>query len=249
MENNKDIQLIENYLNHQLGTEERAAFENRLQEDTAFASEFERHQRAHRALDFMIAKNLKEQLMSLEAEEEKVISINRNRRGRRLLFVRAAAAAVVLFMVGFYFFNLPQGSMSGSEIAASYYQGPDYSIRGGDDNSQTILSRGIEALENKEYNEAISTLDSIESNSDSFVQAQYFQAHAYYQSGEYRKAERRFEQVSTGNDMLLQEDAEWYSLLSCLALNKDCGPKLVPLTEDPDHAYNDQAIAISKRFK
>ena len=259
MENNNDYTLFENYLNNKMSNEEKQIFENRLAEDENFAAEYKSHQAAHAAIDFVIAKNLKEQLLALEAEDQKeletnqaskqetkVVAINKN-RSRRLSFIRYASAAVILLLVGFYFL-MPKNNLTGLELADTYYQTPDYSLRGGN-NQENTLTRGIAALKNKNYNKAITILDSIDSASGFFIPAQYFQAHALFQNKQYTAAEKAFDLVSNGKDIRYQENADWYGLLSCLAQNKTCTQKINSISNNTNHAFHQQVVDIKQQVK
>ena len=259
METNKDYTLFENYLNNKMSDEEKKLFESRLANDEKFSAEYQRHQAAHSAIDFAIAKNLKEQLMYLEAEEQKELTKNqkmqeegkvvsmRKNRSRRLSFIRYASAAVILLLVGFYFL-IPKNNLTALELADTYYKTPDYSLRGSN-NTATTLTRGIDALKNKNYNKAITTLDSIGVSNGFYIPAQYFQAHALFQNKQYTDAEKRFDLVSNGKDIRYQEVAQWYSLLSCLAQNKTCTQKLNRISNNKNHRFYQQAVDIRKKLR
>ena len=60
MDSNKDFELIDKFLNNELNENEFAEFERQMQENEAFAAEFEKRELAHKLLDFAIVKNLKE---------------------------------------------------------------------------------------------------------------------------------------------------------------------------------------------
>ena len=251
MDTNKDITLIEQYLNQELSTEERQAFEVRLEQDETFANEFDKHQMAHKALDFLVAKNLKAKLESLEKEEAKTAApkiVSMQSRGRRMLLMRIAAAAMVILTVGLFYFYFPTGGSSGRELAAAYYE-PDLSMRGGTNNPEDTLQLGIVAIENGDYQGAISLLNTIPPSNSYSLQAQYFKAHALYLSEDYDQAENEFSQVSTTTDIRYQQEAEWYSLLSCLAQNKDCKNKLNAIAQNNNHNYHQEAQRILEEMK
>ena len=122
MDHKHDIELIEKLLQNQLPENERQELEQRIRQDEVLTHELERRQKAHHALDFVIAQNLKEQLQNLE-EESKVVSL-RSRR-RTLTYVLSAAASVLL-IVGTFSIIYPGGAQP-AELASSYYELPDFS--------------------------------------------------------------------------------------------------------------------------
>lgn len=248
MEKERDIELIEKYLTNELSSSEKQAFDARLLEDESLTAEFQRRQTAHKALDFMIAANLKKQLSELE-EEDKVVSIT-SRRTSRMRILSIAASLLVL--IGVFYFLSSQGTTSRPELAAHYYEQPDYNTqRSSSDTTapEDELSKGIAALINGEYAQAITNLDSIQNSDPFYILAQYYQGHALYLSKQFDKAEENFDRVSASGDVRRVNEAEWYSLLSCLAQDAPCTQKLDNLLNNTGHDYHDQALAISKRLK
>ena len=247
MDTNKDIDLIEKYLNGELTDTEMQGLDNRLVEDADLDVELQRRQTAHTALDYMVAKNLKAQLQDLE-EQSNVVSINRGRRKR--LMVLSVAASVLVLAVAVYFI-FPQGPMTNPELASAYYELPDYNSRGANDalSEQAALDAGISALQDNNTAEAISKLSTITSDNPYFILAQYYLGHALYADGQFDQAVERFAIVGNSNDLRYSEEAQWYELLSCLAQDVDCSQLLNNLTEDENHTYNNLAKEINERAK
>lgn len=244
--NNND--QIEKYLNNELSGEERITLENQIREDDNLKKEFERQQTAHRILDIAIAQSLKEQLMELE-EESKVVSINRN-KGRRFSILQWAAAASVLLVIGFFAFFFQGGQSDPGQLASAYYQMPDLNMqRSGEATPENILSRGLQALEDQDYATAVNTLDSISSENEFFLVAQYYLAHSHYLQGDYASAEQEFSRVSEGNDLRYKEEAEWYGLLACLQQGEFCTAKMDKIIKNNDHSYHEQAEAMQNSMK
>ena len=255
MEKDHNIALIERYFNNELSTAEKETFQTQLKEDEALNAEFQRRQTAHNALDFLITTNLKKQLEELEGETKeegetengKVVPMKRQRSRLRILSI---AASVALLVGAFYFFSLPDTTKA-STIAGNYYEAPDYNdLRNVQVGTpvEDALSRGLAALQKQDYNAAIKSLDSIQGNAPFYIEAQYYQAHAYHLSGQFKKAESVFEGVSTTVDIRYKEDAEWFALLSCLAQEGSCEGKLNRMIENRDHSYYKQALSINDRI-
>ena len=249
MENNRDIDIIEQYLTNELPEGERITFEERLQVEPNLVNEFERRQTAHKALDFMIAENLKEQLKSLEKEETKVISLHSRRR--RMIYIISAAASVLL-LIGAFAILLPGGSQP-NELAEAYYELPDFSAQRSAEASEIQENKlyiGIEALENSAYDQAILTLDAIPESDENYIIAQYYLAHAYYLSSQFDQAEASFNEVSASNEIRYQEQAEWYALLACLMQKEtNCDAQLNQIKNNANHAYQERATKIHQRLK
>lgn len=250
--NNNHIDLIEKYLNNDLSQEEKQSFDQKVHTDSEFAHEFEKRQAAHTAIDFLIAQSLKSDLEALEEEEAqqgKVISLQKRKRNR---FVLLSLAASLLLLIGYFslFVNDNLGS-TGPQLAAANYETPDYNIQRGTPNVdfEDLVTKGINALKQKQYQTAITALDSVTQGNEYYIIAQFYLAHAYFQAEQYEQAEQAFDMVSNSNDIRYQEDADWYSLLACLAKDGDCTAKLDQLADDNDHSYQQQAITIRDELK
>lgn len=247
MDNNNDLNLIEKYLTGKLSDTEKQSFDNRMTQDETLAEEFQRHQNAHKALDFMVAQNLKDQLQEME-EESKIVSLNKRRRTRLTVL---SLAASVLVLVATFFVLFPQDNLSNQELAAAYYEVPDFGVRGDIDAppSGNPLEAGIYALQNNDSGKAITHLGDVDENDPDYLVAQYFLGHAYYTDGQFDRAAQQFALVANSNDLRYVEAAQWYELLSCLARDAACNELLSRLTEDASHAFNAQAKEINRRSK
>lgn len=243
MDNNKDFNLIEKYLSGKLSDTEKQSFDNRLAEDESFAQELENHQTAHKALDFLVASNLKAQLQEMEAES-KVVSL-RKRRKTRLSILSVAASVLVL--IGTFYIILPQNNLSNTELAAAYYEEPDFGTRGS--TAANALNEGINALQNNDLATAITQLGEVKDSDPDYLVAQYFLGHAYYSNGQFNEAEQSFSIVGNSNDLRYVEQAQWYQLLSCLAQDASCTDQLNELIEEDNHSFHNEAVEISKRQK
>ncbi len=246
MNRKSETELIEKYLTDGLTPAEREGFDQRLAEDEDFNKEYQRHRTAHNALDYLIAKNLKNQLRELE-DKQKVVSLTSRRRTRWTIL---SVAASVLLLVGFFALLFPSNQLSSPELAAEYYDTPNFSSRSANaaGPGKEALTKGTTAMQNGEYAQAISLFESVSEADPYYLTAQYFLGHALYLTGQYQLAEDKFATVSNSNDLRYTEAAQWYSLLCCLARNADCRTLLTKLTDDPGHPYHAQALEISNRL-
>ncbi len=247
--NKKDIERIEQFLMNDLSESDRIAFESRLEQDEDLAAEFDRHETAHKVLDFVIAKNLKADLMELEAES-KVVSLQS--RKRRSLRVVLSAAASVLLLVGFFALNfLNPGNVSPSELAFENYQLRDPAgVRSAGDKAgyPESLEKGLDALDQEDYQTASELLGSVGSEDDYYILAQFYLGHSLYLNKSYADAAVAFQNVAASEDLRYQAEAEWYTLLSCMAQDQVCTAELEKITSDTGHDYYEDASEISKKL-
>lgn len=247
MDNNPNFERVDKYLNNELSEQERQALEAQAERDEDLSAELERQQAAHKVLDLVIAKNLKQQLEDLE-EESKVVAMPQK---RRFSLYQLAAAASVLLVIGFGALFFLNGSDDPAGLASAYYATPDLNAQRSvteDPNTANALTQGLEMLNLKQYQEAIATLSIIDAGNEQYVPAQYALGHAYYLAGQYQAAESSFAVVSDSGDFRYAEDGEWYALLACLAQGQTCNTRLQAIITQPDHTYIKQAREISEKI-
>ncbi len=239
------IDQIEKYLSFEMGESERLAFENQLNEDADLSAEFEKRERAHRALDYLINESLRAELKAMESEQSNVIPMaSRKRRTFSL-----AIAASVLVLVGAFFVFFPSGSNSPAQMAMQSYEAPSYAFRSGADVLPTNVARGIDAVQSGDYDQAITLLSAIGSDHDFRTIAQYYLAHAYYLKAEYSAAINAFDLVAEQGDMRYTDDAQWYALLSCMAQDNPCEERLNAILQDDQHRHHSDAVELRNQLK
>jgi TolA-binding protein len=248
MINQHDIELIEKYFNHQLSERERSAFESRLDQDNILAAELDKHRSAHKMLDYLVAKNLKAELVTLE-QEEKVVSIHAHRRRKKLFALSIAASVLLIF--GFFFTDIFTKNISPSSMAMAYYELPESAERSGTEASlyPENIQLGLQAFTNKNYLEAIQLLEAVPESDAYYVLAQYYLGHAHFESDNFAGAQATFDRVSKTNDVRYQEEASWFALLACLAQDQSCSSALRLLTEDTTHSFHTEALEIQQKLK
>lgn len=247
MDNNPNFERVDKYLNNELSEQERQELENQAAHDEDLSAELERQQAAHKVLDLVIAKNLKQQLEDLE-EESKVVAMPRQ---RRFSLYQLAAAASVLLIIGFGTLFFLNSSDDPAALASAYYETPDLNTQrsvSADPNTTDALTQGLEMLNLEQYQEAITTLSTIEADNEQYIPAQYALGHAHYLAGQYQAAETSFTAVSDSGDFRYAEEGEWYALLACLAQAQGCSTRLQAITNQTDHTYYLQAQQIAEKI-
>lgn len=247
MATENEIELIEKYLNNELSKTESQSVNKMIREDEELSNEFQRRQTAHLSLDYMIAKDLKTQLQEMETQG-KVVSIKKRRNRRMFIY---SIAASILFLIGAFYFIFPSNTMDGSELALSYYESPDFSIRGNDSaiSGQESLNNGITAFESGNFEQAIQRFEMIQTNNPYYVLSRYYLGHSFFAQKAFGQASENFRLVKEANDLRYSEEAEWYELLSCLANDENCEHLLDNIVADENHSYHSQATKIRKQLK
>ncbi|MBK8501704.1 MAG: hypothetical protein IPL46_05570 [Saprospiraceae bacterium] len=245
MNQQNNIDLIEQYLNNELSESERQEVENQLATDHSLSNEFDRRHTAHKMIDFMVSENLRQQLKDLEAEETKVVPLaSRSRR----MYALAIAACVIILMGAFFFIIPSDQNLSSTQLALNLYETPVFTMRGTD--AQTIdanVALGIEALTNKNYDQAIVTLEQVTSGNAFYIMAKYYLGHANFLKHNFQAALNNFAEVISSNDVRYLEDAQWYQLLSCMGLNNACQDLLSPIILNTRHLHHAEALEIQNQ--
>ncbi|NND34157.1 MAG: hypothetical protein HKN76_16335 [Saprospiraceae bacterium] len=244
MDQQVNIDLIEQYLTHEMSEAQRVEFEDKLKTDEALAAEFERRKTAHKMIDFMVTENLRSQLKSLESKDAKIVSLQS--RKRRMYTLAIAASFIIL--LGAFFMLMPGGSdLSRQQLAMEYYASPDFTLRSGADVIPAGIAEAVTDLRSNNLNSAIATLEQIEISDPYYVLAQYYLGHAQFLSEDFSSAQASFQRVADSNDLRYLEDAQWYALLSCLSAEGACTSYMNAILNNPDHNFYQQTIEIQQR--
>lgn len=275
MENRYD--KIEQYAKGQLQGNDLDAFERDMQADKELGSEVDVYSKA--AYVFKNIRDferndalLKEIDSSLEAEfffegletesrneidnsknesEGRIVGMEQRRSRGRLRVISIAASFLVLIIAGSTVFS--NINYSDSRLASSAYQEPIAGTKGIIEDANSVLSLGLEAYNNGNYEEAIQQFSTIGRSSEFYAEAQYNIANAQYKLGVYQSAIAAFETTITSTrDNNLKESAQWYQLLAYLS-SGDTGEPFQKLkksiTDDKAHRYNKPAQRLDDSMK
>ncbi len=124
-----------------------------------------------------------------------------------------------------------------------------------DQNEASALIRGIELFEEALYQEAINTLEQIDSvqEKQAFRAAEEYLAHAYFQAKEFDKAAVFFRNIRDNSRIIVRERAEGYLMLSLLA-NYDLhqlevDQLLQSMTQDEYHEFHLVAVKAASSLE
>ncbi|KOF03228.1 hypothetical protein OB69_07950 [Roseivirga seohaensis subsp. aquiponti] len=164
--NERDYQLIEDYLNGSLKASEKAEVEARLMQDNAFAKILAQQQDLLAVVD----KKVEDDLRLLLAKEEAKLSNNvTNKVSSPTIpisrWLSVAAAVVVLITVGWLLFrneSSPNGSTLFAENFTAYTNIIAPNRRG--ENDESRLSLAFLAYDNKQYQKAIADFETLKSD-------------------------------------------------------------------------------------
>lgn len=242
---------IDAYASGELDVEQRAAFERELQENADLRQAQALYRLSLEAVEVQIGQEWHQTFSKWADEGAETTAAPRIRRLPRA-WVAAAAAIVVLGVVGVLRFYLPPSSTP--DFYQQYYQLPSATeLRGAPASAGTDpFTEGRQSFFAHEYTEAIALLQRVPANTPNYSMAQYLLGHAYVQVKKFDPAQQAFEQVAVQGDPLLREKAEWQLLLICLrqsANQKSCQNQLSRIAQEPEHSFFQQAQTIQRELR
>ncbi|MBT7094887.1 MAG: hypothetical protein HN936_16695 [Bacteroidetes bacterium] len=212
--NNKDIDLIETYLNKELGPQEEDAFETRLQTDSDFKELFDEVS----ILIMGIQQTGREAVLSRLRELDNITvseSINQYKKNSGLRLIRMYspyAAAAIVFLAAFLWIN--------PGIPLKNYSPYSYNTfrSSGKESTERLHSiSGLSDYQEKDYKKTIKKFESIKIKNDTIW---FYLGNAYFARYQFKKALSCYEQKPLLNGSELSYDAKWYAALSLIATKK-----------------------------
>lgn len=206
---------LEAYLNGELSAEAREALEKQLKADPSLAEELSLFEEVKRTIQKRIAQEKDEaDFLALIGQSNAGLPVSegeiRNFR-RQNLFMISVAAAVVLVLVGIYFFG--NREKSGPDLYAMYAEAPQLpnvrDTEGGD------CQKGALALESEAFEEAVIFLEKCLEDSTQGLDVQLALAYAYINVDEVN-AQPLLEQIDAQRNAFLpamKYRAAWYLIL------------------------------------
>jgi len=259
-------QRIDAYLDNELSTKELANFEADLQTDTDLAAAFKIHKAEREAVLLMLKEDYKSQIKEWrsnasdeedEVESAKVVSLPKKettkvRPLRRILSI--AASILVLLTAGSVFWG--NSNYSNNALGENWYMTAD---TGGDKGSATSIdasyNAGIDAYFNqKDYQKAITEFSKINPQSESYIDAQYYLAHANYANENYLIAIKYYNTILQARELpvyINKDKVRWNRLMAMLENNQvddNFYKELDAIAESKRPPFNQKAIDLKKEL-
>lgn len=210
------IEQIEQYLLGGGTPQARAAFEAELQQDPALRGELESYRLLIEGIERAGARQFEQQLAGWEARAraEEAFPARESEGGgriRSLNWMRYAAAAAVLLLLGLFWVLRPQPAASPEALFAEHFSPYEDILqqRGG---AQQALELAMQAYNAQQYAAAAPQLEAL---ADSLPAAALYAGISRLATGEPAAAENLLLRARNANP-LLAEVADWYLALAAL---------------------------------
>ena len=238
---------IEAYLSGTLPENEAAAFESDMAADPTLKQATDMHKLTHDSMEILIENSLRGELEKLRAEESATLTSAKIVPMRRMRFVLAAAASVIL-LLGLFTWNWAGQNYSNQGLTAANYEAfQSQDIRWG--NQEVALDNAFAAYENGDLENAVQLLLTVPVESDYYAEAQYVLGHIRYQQDKSAEAIQAFKNTIAQNHPRLNQKAEWNLALTYLNSNrifKDFWDLLDKIATTEGHSYQQDAIDLKK---
>ena len=233
----KDLELIARYFQGDCDQEEMATIESRRKTDIDFARLINQQKLITDGFSGM-------QMIDLE----EILENHRTRK--KILWFRIVSWAAILLLAfggGWWWsheINDP------SNIAKIFYKLPIAEIErnnmntSGDDPYVT----GLNQFASGDFAASITSFSKITLDEEQYWFAQYYKAHAEYQTSLFSAARSDFDRIVNSNISTLTEASEWNALLSALRNSEPIKERLNLILEDPKHFYYQQAKDIEEKY-
>ena len=217
MADNTNFDRIEAFLFGQLTGDEAQKLEQQAAQDAALATEMQRQEHEHRAMELLVRDDLRTQMAAWKVEKagEQPAAQVVQMKVSRSLFYRIAAAATVTLVLGFFARGLFFGD-SAESIALRSLEESGVSARSGA--AAMALDPVYAAMERQDYRTAIDQLNNIALSDNNRQTAALLRAECHLRLKEYSAAVAALNQMLRSNPSDdLREKAEWLLLVTYVA--------------------------------
>ena len=233
-----DLQTIRKYVTGELSDAQRREFEQRLASDPELKFLVDNFPAISDISDTLIEDDL---LNVMQAEERSASSPTGMRRMSRWL--PAAAAAILLFIAFFIFFNQsPNPDRLFAEHFVPYAAGAERGSAG--------VEEGLAAYHRGDFAEAIEVWKSLDWNQETNHSIQLLLASAHMDQLQTAQAISLLKAIITRQDLRFKEPAEWYLALAHLQSDDlDTSQQVLQqIIDKPTHGYFEKAQALLKKL-
>jgi hypothetical protein len=233
----KDLELIERYIEGDCDQEEMATVESRRKSDPDFDRLINQQKLVRDGFEGM-------QLIQLQEMLE-----NRPTR-KRLVWSKVLgwAAILLLGLSGGWWWLHEVNDPSG--LADQFYRLPMAEIERNDSNTpeEDPYLKGLNQFASGDFSGSLISFKKIGEDTEQYWFAQYYKAHAEYQTGDFSAARNDFDRIAASKINTLAEAAEWNALLSTLKNGEPVEERIAAILNNPDHFYHPQVKDLEEKY-
>ena len=245
----RNIENIESYLSGEMSSSELAEFEKELSTSAELKEEVRKMQMIDNALELAIEQDLRASLIKMAAPGKSRKQLPR--RLHRTPFVRLAAAASVLIVVGIgLWFIWGNNSLSVNKFAENSYVDYNYNNLRSGGTVTGERSPSLNLIEQGDMQGAAVWYEDWLNDNPNDTEARFVLATLYHLQKRYSASRKTFLRVARSNSLLWSEKAEWNYI--CVSLmdkwDSDAQQMLDAILTSEEHSYYSRALELKQEF-
>ncbi len=207
-------ELLEDYLDGRMTVDQMRSFEARMGRDEALQKEYRLHQDMAKAILDDKANQFRRLLDDAHKHYE--------RREKRPMYFRMAAAIVVLLTVGGLILLFSGRNVTSKDLAEKHYKTyqPFNGVRSATDERSKMITAGFEAYHKADYITAARYFETVLKDAPDNNQIRFYLAIAYMENKNPGEAIRLLQNIVETRDVFYLSQAEWYMGLCYLWLGR-----------------------------
>ena len=254
---NKDMYIIQDYLDGKLTEQQKQIFEDRLKQEDDLREEFENQVFIREGFKGMQMQRFQAEVQTwedaLKQQDHKIKTLQQRNTGKwNYLWAVAASVMLLSFFGGRWWVH---HTYSNQALAADLFQDPnDFKLqsKGGQTMDPNALQQGIAFYEKENYEAAAALCATIPPEDKEYRIAQNYLGHSYLKTEEYPKAIEVFEQMLTRAGPN-QEEVIRLNLLHAYLLSDPDSPRFQQLLSDtlkyPTATYEEKLKSLNQKLK
>ncbi len=207
---NNNIELIESYIDGELGQKEILGFEDLMSSDLGIKHDYNLSVDINNSVleeDVMALRETMDYMYKEELVVKRTPSIFANRR-----FYYAAASAALLIATGGLIQRISSPDMATGEVFDKYYTPYEITVthRSGNTEVDRLLLNAFEKYEEQSYDQALVLFEEVLETRNNDMALNLYSGISYMEEEEFQKAKTSFDNIISDKDNLFIEQAKWY---------------------------------------
>ncbi len=224
MNQDYDIEKIEAFILEEMQPDERAAFQQEINNDETLREEVSAFRQILTGFEGAKVKNMTRQWESefKTNKQQRTATVRPINMFRR----RAIAAAVALLVLATGWWVGTSGVTDDALYATHYSDDSAYeNIKSGGEGTASPLQQGYDAYKNGDYEAAIQFFTGVAMDDEYYNTAQFMLGHAKMQKGDFDGALGHVSVLGAGDDIRYRDEAQWMTVLCFLKSGDEKGAK------------------------
>lgn len=210
------IEIIEQYLNNELTSEQRKDFELQLTSNNDLLNDFELYKSINTTMS--ATSNENELRQTLQQMNKKYFAENTAvvKKGRFNKWLVIAASVIFITAVSLYF--ILNSKLSSEQLYADYVQHSPLHIQMRGNESDASAQKAAAEYNNKQYKAALLSIETYLKMQPEDIQMKFAAAVCYLETGKYTEGEKIFSTIA-GGQTAYTDAAKWYLAMTALKQN------------------------------